>query len=170
MTDDEVAKWHALIKKIDVPKPAPKDLEAFRALLDKLPEAWRAVGDLAIQVSFGLVRELNGPAHYREAIEHGLMELSRTLGYDEAPALERLLVDQVVLCWLRMYIAEEWYSQKQKQGGTIAVMEHAERMLTMTQRRYLRAIEALARVRKLHIALQINIGEKQINVVGDVKP
>jgi hypothetical protein len=45
-------------------------------------------------------------------------------------------------------------------------MEHIETVLSATQRRYLRAIESLARVRKLHITLQINIGEKQVNIAG----
>jgi hypothetical protein len=167
MSNDQFAEWDALVKKIDVPKPQPEDLEAFRALLTKLPEAWGVVGDLASQVSVGLVRALNGPASYRESIEHGMMALSRALGYDQAPALERLLIDQVVICWLRMYLAEGWYSQKQEQGGPLQAMEHIEKVLSTTQRRYLRAIESLARVRKLQIALQINIGEKQVNIAGE---
>jgi len=166
LTRDEFAAWDALVKKIDVPQPAPTDLEAFRALLTRLPEAWRVVGDLASQVRLGLVLELNRPASSRESIEHGMRALGQALGYNEGPALERLLIDQVVLCWLRMYLMEGWYSQRQEQGGPLAVMEHAEKVLSATQRRYLRAIETLARVRKLHITLQINVGEKQINIAG----
>jgi len=167
MTTAEIQEWRGLVKKIDVSQPEEEDLAAFRALLVRLPDAWRVVGDLATQVSVGLVRGMNGPASYRESIEHGMMELSRSLGYDDAPALEKLLIDQVVICWLRLYVCEGWYSQKQEQGGPIEVMEHVEKMLSATQRRYLRAIESLARVRKLHIALQINIGEKQVNIAGE---
>ena len=42
-----------------------------------------------------------------------------------------------------------------------------DRKLSAAQRRYLRACETLARVRKLRLpTLQVNIGEKQVNVAG----
>lgn len=167
LTKTDLAEWREMMRKVDTARPAMEDLAAFRALLTRMPDAWRIVGDLATQVSVGLVRELNGPAYYREAIEHGMFSLCRELGAGDAPPLERLLIDQVVLCWLRMYLAESWYSQKQKQGATIEILGHVERVLTMAQRRYLRAIEALARVRRLNARtpLQVNIGGQQINIV-----
>ena len=44
-----------------------------------------------------------------------------------------------------------------------------DRKLAASQRRYLRACETLARVRKLTGAtVQVNIGERQINLAGDL--
>jgi len=51
---------------------------------------------------------------------------------------------------------------------SIKVIEFWERRLSMSQRRYLAACETLAKIRKMSVpALQLNIGDKQINVAGN---
>jgi hypothetical protein len=53
---------------------------------------------------------------------------------------------------------------------SMSVVEFWERRLTMAQKRYLSACESLAKIRKMAIPpLQLNIGDKQVNVVGNVQ-
>ncbi|MCZ6811069.1 MAG: hypothetical protein O7D97_03615 [Planctomycetota bacterium] len=72
---------------------------------------------------------------------------------------ERLLIDQVVICYLRMNLTEQHYQSTMNDGCSLAIASYWERKLSTVQGRYLRAIESLARVRKLMGVqmLQINI-------------
>jgi hypothetical protein len=50
----------------------------------------------------------------------------------------------------------------------VPLATYHQKAIGLAQKRYLDAIKALAQIRKLQIppTLQVNIGEKQINVVG----
>lgn len=82
--------------------------------------------------------------------------------------LERLLVAQVALSWLKLAVTEYQHSHFLLNGGeTIHKCDFWERRLSSAQRRYLRACETLARVRRLQLpAVQVNIAEQQVNQVN----
>ena len=82
--------------------------------------------------------------------------------------VERLLVDEVAICWLRRYQAECRYAQAQKDGMSLAQADHWQRRLAATQRRYLRSIETLVRVGKLlrSVTVQMNIAQQQLNIAA----
>lgn len=95
-------------------------------------------------------------------------DLRDELGYASAPALEKMLIDSAVLCWLRLALMELRYDAVTSAGNTLKVIEHTERRLSEAQKRYTRACAALAKVRKMKLpALQVNIaaeGGRQVNV------
>lgn len=92
------------------------------------------------------------------AIKADLEALRFNLGYDRASAAERLLIDLVVLCHLRVYCVEMWYSHAMAKDVTTASGLYWEKKVSAAQSRYVRAVEALARVRKLlSPTLQVNI-------------
>jgi hypothetical protein len=99
-------------------------------------------------------------------LEHECEQNRNQLGYENASALERALIDAVVLAWLRYADLERRYSNVMKGSISLQQADFWERRLGATQRRYLRAIETLARVRRLAIpAMQVNIGAQQVNAV-----
>jgi len=77
---------------------------------------------------------------------------------------------QAALCWLKLNVIELQYSNVMKQSITLTLGMYWEKRLTAAQRRFARACETLARVRKLSRnapALQFNIaaeGGQQVNV------
>ena len=79
-----------------------------------------------------------------------------------------LLIEEVATCWLHRYQTQLVADRVLGQGGSFKQMEHWDRRAEAAQRRYLRALESLARVRKLagRGALQINIAGQQVNVAG----
>jgi len=83
-------------------------------------------------------------------------------------SLETALVERVAACWLALVYAEGTYGQRL--GGTGARLtwdedEYHRKRVDQAERRYLRAIKALAEVRRLQLpAVQLNIGERQVNV------
>jgi hypothetical protein len=86
------------------------------------------------------------------------------LGFDAASELERLLIDEIALCWLRLGEAEAMYSQVHSATHQPEKAAYAERRLSACLTRYTRSCEALARVRRLSrgISLQVNIAGQQI--------
>jgi hypothetical protein len=95
-------------------------------------------------------------------------DLRDSLGYEQAPALERMLIEHASLCWLRLAVMEVRYSAVVAANNTLTQVEHTERRLTEAQKRFNRACESLARVRKLsRPSVQINVateGGRQLNV------
>jgi hypothetical protein len=77
---------------------------------------------------------------------------------------------QAALCWLKLNLVELSYSNTMKQSITLTLAIYWEKKLSAAQRRFTRACETLARVRKLSSnvpALQLNIaasGGQQVNV------
>jgi hypothetical protein len=100
-------------------------------------------------------------------------EVQKDLGAETASPLESLLIQQVVLCWLRLNVLEIHYTIMLGDNHQIATGLYYEKRLTAAQKRFTRACETLAKVRKLSRnthALQVNIatnGGQQVNVSGD---
>ena len=79
--------------------------------------------------------------------------------------MPRLLVDQIVVCWLQVNQAERTCVGFYKDGGSMVEAEFHQRRLDRAQRCYLMAIKTLAQVRRLLApTVQVNIAEKQLNV------
>jgi hypothetical protein len=87
--------------------------------------------------------------------------MRKALGFDTCPAIERPLIQHVVLCWLRLHICELYYERHTK-GATLTVATFWENTLSANQRRYLRSVETLARIRKLNLTIQVNVAHQQI--------
>jgi len=109
-------------------------------------------------------------AGLKECWKARLQALKKEMGSDGAPILEQLLIQQAALCWLKLTLIELRYSSVMKQSITLTLGLYWEKRLTAAQRRFTRACETLARVRKLSRntpALQVNIateGGQQVNL------
>lgn len=82
-------------------------------------------------------------------IRHEYEAMLKHLSLDSDGPLERLLVMRIVMSWLRLMYAENYKTGLMRGGATIKQMEHADKDLSNAHIRYVRSIEALARVRKL---------------------
>jgi hypothetical protein len=163
-----------LVRKTDKQKPDPADVAALARMLAQHPQLWRFVGDIAELAARNVVEKIEATAPLKESLKRGRLELMHDLGYDQAPPLERGLIEQVALSWLRLNLVEYQYSNVMAESITFERGRYWEQRLTTAQRRYTRAVESLARVRKLtRPALQINVateGGQQVNVAGHVTP
>jgi hypothetical protein len=161
-----------LLEKTDRQAPDPADLRALRAMLQEDPALWRVAGDLAHTAAMGVVAKMRAYPIVAESLKRGWDIMKDELGYQLASPLERLLVEQVVLCWLHLHAVELEYTHLIGASSLSPDAGHWERRLSSAQARYLRACETLARIRKLARstpALQVNIaadGGQQVNVAG----
>ena len=176
-SQSEVQEIAALLRRTNTDQPQPADVAALQRYFDQDALVWRHIGDAARQATTATINAWYGTALQREAVERMVQEIKRELGQDGAPMLERLLIDQVALCWLRLYQLETTYTDRLLASGSHSQDSgrYWEQRLTSAQRRYMRACESLAKVRKLSRntpALQVNIathGGQQVNVAGDVR-
>ncbi len=174
MEDDRVRQIQAARKKADSPKATDADKAELRRLYDVHPKVWQAQGQLATYAQNDLVEHISGAWSIKEAIRRTAADIRAQLGYDAGTAIERLLIEQCVITWLRLQAQELSYTavMQSEQGVTLTKAEHESRMLSSVQARYLRAVETLARVRRLLNlpAPQVNInlpGSQQVNIVGE---
>ena len=157
--------------------PPYEKVQALRKLLAENPDMWRELGDLAQTATEGLIDAAGRKdVAKRESVKHGAEHLKSELGYSTAPAIERLAIEQVALCWVAVYSVQESYTRVRFNDEMVSKskIEFWDKQLTSAQQRYFRALEGLARIRKLSKGIdvvQVNIaaeGGQQINVAGDL--
>jgi hypothetical protein len=165
-------KFRALLDKTNKENPQPKDVRALAELLrgNRKLELWRDVLSAGHLAELTVIDNARATAAVKECWKQRLQALKRELGYQEAPLLEQLLIQQAALCWLKLNLVELSYSSTMRQSITLTLGIYWEKRLTAAQRRFTRACETLARVRKLSRntpALQFNIaaeGGQQVNI------
>lgn len=165
-------KFGDLLSKTNKEHPRPADVKALADLLGdhRSMELWRSVASVAQQAELTVIENATAVPALKECWKHKQLSLKRELGYEDASPLERLLIQQAVLCWLKLNLVELNYSSVMKQSITLTLGIYWEKRLTAAQKRFTRACETLARVRKLSRnipALQVNIaanGGQQVNV------
>lgn len=164
-----------LTEKMGEDKEAlPKDVNRFRKLALSMPERWHVFTVTMSSLQQQLIEKLSHNAN-RAYLLAELDILKKELGQGTAPPLERLLIEQILTARLRLLHVESIHNENVNQSINLKTGEYWQDVLTATQARYLRAIESLARVRRLARnvpALQVNInqpGGKQVNVQGEVK-
>lgn len=156
----------ALLRRCDTAKPDKEDVAALRRQLQETPDMWRPFGDMGRMAENIVIEGRHTTAVVRESMKAGMEVQRRELGIETATPLERALIDHVALCWLRLQSLELDFSSNLRQEHTFTLAEHMDRRLNAAQKRYLRACETLARIRRLAVPpVQINVGEKQVNLV-----
>jgi hypothetical protein len=91
-------------------------------------------------------------------------DMRQSLARQEDTALEKLLIEQCVSNYIQHYAAEARYAMEPRVGGSGAEY-FWEARLSASQRRFLRSIETLARIRRAAAPpVQINIAETQTNI------
>lgn len=154
----------AILRRINKEKPAEEELNLLRKILKRSPDMWRRAGDMARTTQQQILDNVQGPALIKESIARGLEVMREDLRFEEASALEKLLIEQIILSWLHFHTIQWGYETNSNQGTTLQNAAFLERRLNGAQRRYLRAIETLARIRKMGPAVQINIAKRQLNL------
>jgi hypothetical protein len=112
--------------------------------------AWREDGDLMGLALSGAVKSAVASGHfYQESLKRGVEEMRAELGYEGSSLPERLLIEQVLLCWVRLGVLERSRTYAMGGGQAYSYLNYLEAALTLAQRRYTNAIQSLARVRRL---------------------
>ena len=166
----EIAKtefWE-LIKNTNKENPDPKDVDQLRLALQIDPELIEVAGRLAQQSRQVLLNKSQITGASKEIAMAELERLESKFNYQTSNPLEKLIIDQILTSYVRLFIWEfTYHSLCNSSAINLKSAEQWEKLISSAQRRFLRAIESLARVKKLGINIQINIaseGGQQVNV------
>lgn len=165
-------KFRALLDKTNKENPQPKDVRALAELLsgNRKLELWRDVLSAGHLAELTVIENARATAAVKECWKQRLQALKRELGYQEAPLLEQLLIQQAALCWLKLNLVELSYSSTMSQSITFTLGMYWEKRLSAAQKRFTRACATLTRVRRWSRntpSLQVNIaaeGGQQVNL------
>jgi hypothetical protein len=127
----------------------PTALSAVREALDRLPQLWQHYGDLALHARQAWVdRAAGGNLLLRETLDRKLEAVRAELAGPAASPLERLLADQIALCWLQSSYTDAVAARARK-GEAPAHQKLALQRQESSLRRLVTATKQLALVRKL---------------------
>lgn len=165
---DGLSNLIQVIRRADKEKPTKEERAELDRVLREQPAIWRAAGDLIEQAARKLAADMAANYVVKRSVTVGWEQLQKDLARPGDGELERLLVQQVALSWLKLSVTEYQHTHYLLSGNEpIKRLEFWERRLSAAQRRYLRAVETLARVRRLQLpAVQVNIAEQQVNQVN----
>ena len=166
-------KLRDLIKRTNTEKPKADDLAALRRLFDEEPDLWHSIGNMAKRTLEHLCRTYyHQSAYLQECVDRQLEEMRTQFGYGESSPLEKILIEQILVCYVNLYVLEINSATKLCESHSTEAGLYWDRRLTGAQRRFRRACESLARVKKLlrnSPTLQFNVstsGGQQLNIAG----
>jgi hypothetical protein len=145
----------------------------LRELIRADPERMLRIcqGDLAWFVEETAIQRMVGKKNllFAEGMRVKLELLRAELAGPDASPVERLLAERAALCYLDVH---DW--ELRHNGAAMEARDgllwdqHAQyqKMRDRAHRRYLQALKALAHVRKLGPAIQVNLARNQVNVAG----
>ena len=100
-----------MLQRLETKHPKPEDVQALRELFEASPDMWRMVGDMTHHALSAIVEHAaGGNTFIKESLLEGYRAICRDLGHAESSALERLLIEQVAINWLRHNDMERRYT------------------------------------------------------------
>lgn len=161
--DVEAKHLNALLQRAEKTELPADEAEArteLLAFINRYPDTFDRNANLASKVEQQLVEIMGGKA-FGVLITMDLKLKRRELGYDQASALERILIDRLMACWLRVQQAELRKSSGESKGVSLHWALVWDKRLEIANKNFLRAIRTLALVRRKpvpKVLAQVNIG------------
>jgi len=166
--EDIERELNELNKKCFKDDPEDADLEALREYLNQNMHAYSFLYELEKVVEKKIMGEFSSNPAIEIYTEVSTWQMRVEMGYENAPTIERMLVDNIINCWLRLLFVELSPPQHRTYKHDIR-----DNQLTTAQRRFRQAILTYTRVKKLISqtpALQFNIAtgkDQEVYVNGD---
>lgn len=170
VTNDALDLVDRLLSTVNTEKPTKAQLTELRKAITDAPELVSALGNLSESLKSGLIESVSKQPGLHMVVQAHLDQMAKELGSEQAAPLEKLLIEHVLIAWLRLQSVEWAYQTAFAQSMTLEKALYLEKRLSLVQRRYLQAVESLARLRRLlaRAPVQINIAQQQVvqNVQG----
>src|SRR5947209_877821 len=127
----------------------PTALPRIREILDHHPEVWRHLGDLSALVERAWIAVLAADHPVAvEAMKRTVQEMMANLaGEHPTPPLEKLLVDQVVACWMELQYVQGVSANAGH--GSLEQARYRLKRLESAQKRFESSLKTLTTLRTL---------------------
>jgi hypothetical protein len=163
---DTVGRLEELVEKAG--KGDKKPLPEIRKILKESPDlAWQLM-DTSRVAEWHFIERMTQEEDFgsKMLLKRQLAAMREEIAGDNPSPLERLLAERIVLTWQQIQLFEDRYASSMSKSMTIAQSNYYQKRIDHAHRRHLSTIRTLAQIRKLGPAVQINIGERQINTAS----
>jgi hypothetical protein len=165
----EASEINALIKRTDCADPAKKDIIALKTILDEKPYLVEFFGNQQKQIFLTIFDWQFKDSHtLKEATGRQVKQMKQDFGYDNSTITEKMLIDEILIRWLRLQYTERLHHEKLRFSQTIEAGNYYEKMLSTAQARFLKAVTTLTKVRKM-IAQTQRTGAKMFRDLVETK-
>lgn len=167
LTEDEYFK---ALERIDIGEPNSEDVAKVKEILMQCPNLWEKGYGLAGSALNYYIERIEECRSQQLYIEAEAKYIKEQLGYLTANQMEKLIIEQILLCWICVnYLESKFSALITNENRAVGWESYWHNMLTARRKSFLRSMEALARIRKLSkgISFQVNIaanGGQQVNV------
>jgi hypothetical protein len=127
-----------------------KQVPKLREFLQENPDIVGNLQSVSVTIRESLVEKFIAGDGSRLLVKKYMDELEDRLRGDEPTPIEKLLIEAVLFCWLRLQHAENAKTLLMNEEHRFIDMEFADKMLSKAHSRYLRALTALAKVQDLN--------------------
>jgi len=149
-----------LLARINSKDYTQADVDALRGILDD-PQAPLTIL-LGSAIANTIIDAYTSEEAYRLVMRADARRMAKMLGAGTAPAFELPLIEHIMTCWVRLQLVERDMSNTVKGSHSRDSALYWDRRLTEAQRRYLRAVNLLAKVRHIGPAVQVNVAHQQV--------
>ena len=130
--------------------PKEEDLQTLRKMMKEDASIWQMYGDWAHQCELMIMRDYFESSDFLgKTVEKKLRDLRNELNWENSTVLEKLLIRQICITWLRLYYVERKHHQATTGSHSLTSGIYWDKRLSEAQKRHLKAIESLAKVRKM---------------------
>lgn len=146
-------------------KPDVKARKELKGLIKNNPNAQKLMQqqmDLYAVVLQSRIESMNSSDLYKEIILFQCDKLREDLGYTLANPLEKLAIEQIILCWINHFQTEMEHNTQLSQSHDRETGIYWEKRLAYSSRRYVRALELLSKMRKMNLVVQVNQANNQV--------
>lgn len=140
---------YEFLLRVNQKNPSNEDKKQLQKHLDENPELWEGAANLSNRLGESIVKNFSDSHFMRESYKRKLAAMRDNLGWNDSSEIEKILIEQVCLNWLRHSFIETAHYEKTRASHTTEAGLYWDKILTGAQKRYLRACESLAKVRKL---------------------
>lgn len=137
-----------LIKLTDKADPKPEDLRRLRAQLDENDYLVR-INEVSEQAFNRVIGSVTTSELVKEMFKRQIESKRKDLNYASETVVVKMLIDQVILCHIRLNTFEAFHAEQIKTGSSVAVGLYYDKLLSSYQKRLQKACEALAKVKRL---------------------
>jgi hypothetical protein len=138
-----------LFKSVNTSNPTDDAKKRLQKCFDEDPKLCQDIADLSGKVEKMITKKFTDSYLTQEAYRHKLAAMRDSLGWNDSSEIEKILIEQICLNWLRHNFLEFVHFEKTQASHSTETGLYWDKILTGAQKRYLRACESLAKVRKL---------------------
>jgi len=163
------AKFIEIFSKIDKEKPTDQELKSIQRYISENDSEYLSLQKLSRNLITNQINKtFTSSETLREKLNLGVEALRSELGYETSSTIEQLLIDEIVLEYLRKHQMQLLLTTVSTGTGTeLRIIKKASELASAAQNRFNKAVQTLAKLRKEGKKLQINIateGGRQIKL------